>query len=330
MHYLVTGANGLLGRALVPYLLAQGVSVRSFDLTPYPDARVQSIVGDLRDAAAVQQACAGMDGVLHLASVVYVGLGKPQQVYDINVTGTQHLLDACAQQGVPRLVYTSSIDVVFDGSPIQAGDERLPYARTPLDYYSETKIEAEQRVLAANGTGGTATCALRTAGIYGAGDKHRFPALIQQAKAGRLMRIGAGRARFNHVYAENAAHAHWLAVQALSLNSALAGQAYFITDHAPRNFFDFTLPFVHALGLPVSGGYLPCTIAAGLAQLLEWRWRLFPSERTAQVALTRYSVASLCQDFWFSSAKAERDFGYAPIVDETSAFERTLAWLKTL
>jgi nucleoside-diphosphate-sugar epimerase len=330
MNYLVTGANGLLGQALVRYLLAQGASVHSFDLQAYPDERVQSHVGDLRDPNAVLQACAGIDVVIHSASVVYVGLGKPQQVYDINVTGTQHIIQACVAQGVGRLVYTSSIDVVFEGQPIRQGDESLPYAQKPLDYYSETKILAEQAVLAADGKAGLHTCALRTAGIYGAGDRHRFPALITQAKAGRLARIGAGKSRFTHVYVENAAHAHYLAANALTVDSGVAGQAYFITDHAPQNFFDFAAPFLVALGLPAPKQVIPCRLAQGLAQVLEWRWRLFPTAKNAEVVLTRYSVASVCQDFWFTSAKAEHDFGYAPIVDEQTAFERTVAWLRSL
>lgn len=329
MRYLVIGANGLLGRALVTYLLEQGEQVRTFDLAAHEHPQVESVVGDLRDPLAVRRACEGIDAVLHVASVVYVGLGKPQFVYDVNVLGTQHVIDACVAAGVSRLVYTSSIDVVFDGSPIVNGDETLPYARRHLDYYGETKTMAECDVLNANGRGSLRTCALRTAGIYGDGDKHRFPALIAQAKAGKLARIGDGSARFTHVYVENAAHAHYLAACALVDGGAVAGQAYFITDHAAQNFFDFTLAFMVALGFPAPTTRIPQWVGELAARALELRWRLMPTPQNADVVLTRYAIASICNDFWFNSEKAKRDFGYTPIVDEHTAFERTLAWLRT-
>lgn len=328
MHFLVTGANGLLGRAMVDYLLGHGEQVRAFDLVPYDDPRVESVVGDLRDAEVVHKACAGVDAVLHLASVVYVGLGRPQYLYDINVQGTQNLIDACRAQGVGRFVYTSSIDVVFAGQHIRDGDERLPYARRHLDYYGETKMLAEKLVLAANDPDNLLTCSLRTAGIYGPGDRHRFPPLVEQARQGRLVRIGDGRARFNHVYVENAAHAHYLAACALEPGSMVAGKAYFITDDPPGNFFDFTLNFLEALGYPAPRQRVPGWLAAMMARALEWRWRLRPSDGHANVVLTRYAVASLCRDFWFSSEKAHRDFNYVPIVDSQTAFTRTLEWMR--
>ncbi len=330
MIYLVTGANGLLGQAMVAYLLARDERVRTFDLTPFDHPQVESITGDLRDAQAVQKACQGVDVVFHIASMVYVGLGKPRHIYDINVLGTQHMIEACRLQGVSRLVYTSSIDVVFSGQPITNGDETLPYATKHLDYYGETKTLAEQAVLAANAKDNLLTCALRTAGIYGAGDKHRFPALLAQAKTGRLARIGNGASRFNHVYAQNAAHAHYLAAQSLIPDSPVAGQAYFITDHPPKNFFDFTTPFMQALGFPAPTQVIPQWLAGFAAHLLEVRWRLRPTHKNADIVLTRYSVASLCHDFWFNSAKAHRDFGYEPIVDEQTAFQHTLDWLRSL
>lgn len=330
MVSLVTGANGLLGRALVDVLLAQGEQVRALDLAPHANSAVESIVADIRDLDSVRRACTGVDVVYHVAALVYLGLGKPRHMYEVNVTGTENIIQACREQGVPRLVYTSSIDVVFEGKPIRNGDESLPYARTHLDYYSETKTLAEQAVLRANDPNGLLTCALRTAGIYGPGDQHRFRPLIAQVSAGGLVRIGDGSSRFSHVYAENAAYAHVLAARALAPGSAVAGQAYFITDHAARNFSDFTVPFLEALGYSVSKRSVPGWLASTVASALALRYRLWPSEKHADVSLTRYSVAALCNDFYFNSEKAQRDFGYRPIVDEPTAYERTLDWLKSV
>lgn len=329
MSVLVTGANGMLGRALIARLMDRGRKVRAFDLEPFPDPRVESFVGDVRDPAALRQAAGGVETIIHAASLVYLGLGKPQHVYDINVSGTQNVIDACLARGVKKLVYTSSIDVVFDGRPIVEGDESLPYARTFLDYYSETKADAERLVLASNTKSGLQTCSLRPAGIYGPFDRHRFPTLFSRAKQGKLARVGDGKARFNHVYVENVAEAHIQAAAVLQPGSRVSGQAYFITDESPKNFFDFLDPFLIAMGFSPLKKRVSYQTAYTTALAGETIYKLAPSEKTAKPAVTRYAVLSLCRDFSFVSTKAVGDFGYRPAVGREEAFRRTVEWFRT-
>lgn len=81
--------------------------------------------------------------------------------------GTKAIIAAAISTGVRKLVYTSSAGVVFNGADIIDIDERLPPPDKPLDAYNESKAKAEEAVLAANGTGGLLTVALRPAGIFG-------------------------------------------------------------------------------------------------------------------------------------------------------------------
>lgn len=60
-------------------------------------------------------------------------------MYDVNVKGTQNIIDGCVAQSVNTLVYTSSASVVFDGKDLINADESMPYAQKPIDYYTETK-----------------------------------------------------------------------------------------------------------------------------------------------------------------------------------------------
>ncbi len=329
MSILITGANGMLGRALIARLMERGRKVRAFDLQPFSDSRVESFVGDVRDLAALKQATGGIETVIHAASMVYLGLGKPQYVYDINVGGTQNVIDASLARGVKKLIYTSSIDVVFDGRPIVEGDESLPYARNFLDYYSETKADAERLVLASNTKSGLQTCSLRPAGIYGPFDRHRFPTVFTRAKQGKLARVGDGNARFNHVYVENVAEAHIQAAAVLQPESKVSGQAYFITDYPPLNFFDFVEPFLTAMGFPSLKKRVSYQTAYTAALAGETLYKLAPSEKTAKPTVTRYAVLSLCRDYSFVSTKAVRDFGYRPVVGREEAFRRTVDWFRT-
>lgn len=320
---LVVGGSGFLGSALVDRLLARGAAVRVLDVRAHPDPRVESICGDIRNTADVERACAEVSAVFQTASLVDWGPRKRQLLYDINMQGNQNVIAACQRSGVRRLIYTSSIDVVFDGQPIVNGDERLPYPIKHLDDYGHTKALAEQDVIRANGQQGLATCALRTAGIYGPGDRYRLPAILREAQRGRMVRLGDGRAKFNHVYVSNAAHAHMLAAESLTLESPVAGQCYFITDHPATNFYDFFIPYLQALGYSTRMRRIPYTLAYTLAVISE------AAARSGQQPplFTRYVVKSTCKDFSFTHAKAARDFGYEPIVPFEQAQAETIAWL---
>lgn len=81
--------------------------------------------------------------------------------------GTKAVIAAAKENKVPKLVYTSSAGVVFNGRDLIHVDERIPFPDKPLDAYNESKAKAEEAVLAANGTGGLLTVALRPAGIFG-------------------------------------------------------------------------------------------------------------------------------------------------------------------
>lgn len=323
---LVIGGNGFLGRHLVQALYQRGLSVRIFDLKTPSTRLVESVVGDIRDAEAVAQACDGCDTVFNTAALIDWGPRSRQRLIDINIQGNRNVIQACYQAGVKRLVYTSSIDVVFDGSPIAGQDESLPYPDKHLDDYGWTKSVAERETLAANGQQGLLTCALRTAGIYGPGDTTRFPQILQSVKNGQWIHLGDGSARFGHVYVANAAAAHVLAAESLVDGSPVAGQCYFIGDHAPSNFYTFFDPFLAALGFPPTTRRLSFRMAYGLAAVSERlaKWGVGPS----RPRLTRYTVASTCVDFFFSHAKAKRDFGYEPVVPAETAFTETCAWLR--
>ena len=149
MHCLVTGAGGFLGEYIVEKLLARGNRVRTFARGDYPrleglDVEVQR--GDIRDAAAVRKACDGIDVVFHTAAVAGIW-GPWDYFYGINTLGTKHVLDGCRENGVGRLVYTSSPSVTFDGSDQCGVDESAPYPTRWLCHYPHTKALAEQEVL---------------------------------------------------------------------------------------------------------------------------------------------------------------------------------------
>lgn len=310
----------MLGYEMVRQLLAAGKEVSVLDLQPLPEACCRAHIGDIRDRDAVREVCAGSEVVFQAAAAVWEP-GTPREVYEsINIEGNRLVVDVCRELGISRLVYTSTIDVVVDGrTPIVDGDESLPYpAKMPGDHYSRTKIVAEQLVLAANGAD-LATCALRPAGMYGPRDRYHLGNVLEMARQGRYLRAGTGRARFTHVYSENAAHAHLLAADRLFPGSPVAGQIYFLGDHYPAtNLFDFMEPYLNALGLATPKRSIPYPVAYAAACVAEL---VAPRSN-----LTRFSVVQTCVDHTYRHDKAERDLDYRPIVSYEEAFRRTLEY----
>ena len=134
-HALVTGGGGFLGHHIVEQLLGRGDRVTVFARGHYPELGrlgAQLVRGDLADLDAITRACEGVDIVYHVAAKA--GLWGPWDAfYRANVTGTENVIAACRVNGVPKLIYTSSPSVIFDGRDQRGIDETTPY---PTHYES--------------------------------------------------------------------------------------------------------------------------------------------------------------------------------------------------
>lgn len=322
-HCLVIGGSGMLGFEIVKQLKAEGKKVRVMDIQPLPeDNGVEFLKGDISNIDDVRKACQDVDVVFQTAAAVWDPKLPKEVYYDVNVTGNQNVIDVCKELEVPKLIYTSTLDVVVDGKkPIVYGDESLPYPRKlPKDFYSRTKIIAEQMVIEANSPK-LSTVSLRPVGMYGPRDRYHIANIIEIAKSKTNIKLGDGSACFSHVYSENAAHAHVLAAKHLAPNSPVSGQSYFITDHQPaENLFTFMEPFLEDLGLPKPKRSIPFRLAMVLATFSE----IFAPKSN----FNRFSVVQTCVDHTFVHDKASNDFGYEPIVSKEEAYQRTLDWFK--
>ncbi|MBX3251024.1 MAG: NAD-dependent epimerase/dehydratase family protein [Myxococcales bacterium] len=328
---LVTGAGGYLGRNLVAALARGGVPVRAFDRridVALPDA-VDVQIGDVRDDEAVSRACVGIDTVFHCAAIIDTRTRAPERerafVRDVNVGGTQRVLEAARAAGATRLVLTSSVNVVVDRAYAGA-DESVPYASLPpLDLYTESKAAAEKLVLEASSEG-FFTTALRPGGIYGPGEPTHFPRVVREILRGLyVVRVGGGHGKADNVYIDDLVDAHLRAALALGPDGRANGRAYFISDGAPMSYFDFFAPTAVALGKkPPTIGFpaWPLRVAAAGAE-----WLSFVG---VHPFLTRMELFKLVHDHWFSIAAAERDLGWRPRFGPTEGMAECEPWVREL
>jgi nucleoside-diphosphate-sugar epimerase len=321
MTTLVTGGTGFLGRRLVARLLAEGRKVSVLGRTPAPDLEAQGvrfIRASLDDAAAVSAACAGVETVFHTAAKVGVW-GRYDDFHRTNVLGTRALLAGCRAHRVPRLIYTSTPSVIYNGLDLAGADESLPLTTRCPSPYPLTKAIAERDILAANAAA-LRTVALRPHLIWGPGDPHLVPRLLARARAGRLRIVGSGQNRVDLVHVENAVDAHFLAETALRdchlLDDKAAGpqgadgRAFFITNGEPVLLWDWINQLLTALGEPPVTQRVSLRAASLVGVLCEAAWRILPLG--GEPPMTRFIAAELAKDHWFDISAARRDLGYSP------------------
>lgn len=213
----ITGASGFIGGKLAERLLSAGREVRVLARRPLPDLEklgAQIIPGDLHDPAALARGMAGVGTVFHVAGRVGVW-GPDEDFFRVNVEGTRHVIAACRAARVPRLVYTSSPSVVFNGGDLAGVDESAPLCTQAPCAYPTSKAAAERLVAAANDAS-LATVSLRPHLVWGPGDRNIIPRVLKLARAGRLKIIGPGRNLVDCTHITNVVDAHLLAEHALA------------------------------------------------------------------------------------------------------------------
>src|SRR5205823_1706060 len=146
---LVTGASGFVGSALVRAFLAAGYTIRALvRTTSRPDnlggLDIETVEGDVCDAAGVTRAMVGVRYVAHAAADYRLWARDPAAIMRTNVEGTQTLMHAALSAGVERIVYTSSVATLAlraDGHP---ADETQPLAAdAAIGTYKASKVMAE-------------------------------------------------------------------------------------------------------------------------------------------------------------------------------------------
>ncbi len=328
MKALVTGGGGFLGKAIVEQLLDEdGMEVRSLSRGDYPELRemgVETVRGDIADARVVGEAVKGCQVVFHVAARAGVW-GAYDEYYRPNVRGTENVLDACRIHGVDRLIYTSSPSVVYGDEPLEGVDESVPYPERYLTAYPETKAKAEQLVMAAN-CNELKTVSLRPHLIWGPGDNHLVPRIVDRARRGRLKKVGDGTALVDSVYIDDAARAHLLAADALKESGAAAGKVYFITQDEPVAVGELIDRIVASAGLDPVTSHVNARVAYGVGWLMEVAYKVL--RKKEEPLMTRFVAKQLSTAHYFDISAAKADLGYQPAYTIEEGMEKLGEWIR--
>ena len=175
---LITGGAGFIGSRLAKIMSNDGWEVCILDnLSTGLQSNAEGLeakgmevhIGDIRDKSLVTDLVAKSTAVIHLAAQVSVPLSiqHPKETMDINVKGTQNVIDSCLQNSVKRLVVASSAAVYGEADSLPLNEDAAGELLSP---YAESKWANEQQIVEARSKGLEASC-LRFFNVYGIGQR---------------------------------------------------------------------------------------------------------------------------------------------------------------
>jgi len=226
-RFLVTGGAGFIGSNLVRALALAGERVRVVDdlSTGFweslgelqGDERVECITADIRDAAAMARAVAGVEVIFHEAALGSVprSIAAPVTSDSVNTNGTVTVLDAARHAGVRRVVFAASSSAYGD-TPTLPKHEGMP--TSPLSPYAVTKVADELYMKVFASLYGLETVSLRYFNVFGPNQRPdgayaaAIPRFFWAALHGQELTVyGDGEQTRDFCYVDNAVQANLLA-----------------------------------------------------------------------------------------------------------------------
>ncbi|MBQ13509.1 MAG: NAD-dependent epimerase/dehydratase family protein [Gammaproteobacteria bacterium] len=291
---LVTGANGFIGSCLCARLLQQGCRLTALLHSPSEALSAtldRAIVADVCDAGSLGLAFDSIDTVFHLAGVAHVNTNKTRLLRQVNVVGTSNVLQAAVAANVRRLVFLSS-------SLVHACET----GKGDITVYGQSKLEAEQLLMAAHANQQIEVVILRPVNAYGTAMKGNIRRMISLIANKRLPPLPRLENELSLVGVEDLVSALMLAANSM----AASGKTYYVTDGESYRINDIEQAIYKALGRNRPGWYSPRVVLYAASALAG---RVGKIIGTGINTRTYYNlVNSNC----FSNQQIQDELGFSP------------------
>jgi dihydroflavonol-4-reductase len=328
MKCFVTGASGFVGSNLVHELNRAGHEVKALlrpgaDSRGLTDAVYEAVPGDLGDAAAMRQAMRGCDWCFHVAASYHLWLKDYRPMYAANVEGTRNTLQAAADAGCSRIVYTSTVGCIalphrIEGK-VKPTDESDPVTEQQMSNHyklSKWKAEVVAREMAARGL---PIIIVNPSTPIGPRDVKPTP--TGQVLVDFLNRKMPGYVDtgLNWVHVRDVAKGHLLAAE-----KGRIGERYILGNAEGNWSMKEALEMLASLtGIPAPGFQVPHWVALAAAHVSELGAKLTgnpPKAPLAGVRMAKYMM-------YFNPSKAIRELGM-PQTPPRQAFQDAIEWFR--
>ena len=326
MKVLITGGAGVTGTALAKQLAKREHDVRIMDLQEsLPPNKIQDfnslgievVTGDITNKNTVKEAIKNVEQVYHLATAYRKNTASKNYYWDVDVGGTQNLLDASLQENLERFVHCSTTGV-FGHVTNPPANESYPYG--PYDVYQKAKCEAEKLVLKYMREKDMPGVVIRPCGIYGPTDK-RLLRLFKAINQQKFRMIGKGQVCYHLIYVDDLADALELAGK----KKVALGEDYNVGGNEIPTLNELVEVIAKALGVPVPDKNFPFVwpVMTG-AWVIEKVYTLFGKEPPIFPRRVNWFIKNRA----FDISKAKRELGYEPKFDLETGIKNTAEWYK--
>jgi dihydroflavonol-4-reductase len=316
----VTGATGFVGSHVARALAARGDTVRVLvrpgaDTRAIRDLPVSIVTGDLRDRPSLDPFVGGARQVFHVAADYRLWARHPSELFQTNVEGTRHLLDACRNAGVERFVHTSTVATIAVPREASLPDETVAAEMAEMiGPYKQSKFLAEQAVVAAAADGLDVVIVNPTTPV-GPGDWKPTPTgrMVLDFLRGRMPAyIETG---LNLVAVEDVARGHLIAAE-----RGRSGERYLLGGRnvSLRELWQM---LASICGRRAPSIRIPAAVAMAVAVGCEAVARVCGTEPFVPMDAVRIARHPM----FVNTSKAERELGFTPGRIE-DALERAIRW----
>jgi len=309
MRLLVTGANGLVGKALCTSLVQRGIPFRAAVRSPISvlTGLDNFITGAIDGSTDWQGALTDVTVVIHLAARVHVlndTAENPLEEYSrINVQGTLNLATNAVTAGIKRFVYLSTAKVngesTHKGQAFSETDEP-----NPLDPYAVSKHEAEQGLRQIAAQTGMDVVIIRPPLVYGPGVKANFSALLRAVQKSWPLPLGDIHNQRSLVALDNLVDF----IMTCAIHPKAANQTFMVSDGQDISTTELVYGLAHASNVPTH--LLPVPI-----WILQWAGRFLGKGDT---------IGRLCNNLQINSSKARDLLGWVPPVSVHEGLQRAV------
>lgn len=322
VNILVTGGTGLVGSQLIEALLEKGYPPGTIRALVRPRSHIDFLTGkgirlctgDLLDVDSLKAATEGVHIVYHCAGAVDE---KRREVFwEVNVIGTERMLEAARWAGVQRFVYVSSIGVYGLLETTPATED---HPTRPLRPYAVSKLAAEQRVRRYAERYGLPVVILRPTAIVGQRDRTITRRLVNLVRRPVVPMVGGGRARISFVHARDVAEAMIRA----SHSEKAVGNVYNVEGFsAPlRRVIQF---FIDEVGSGATIIDVPYGLAFMGALIVDGFYAV--ARRRVHPIRARVGLRQLTRDLIFDTTKIKMDLNFEPQYGMEESFRQAIRW----